>query len=82
MLVEEFYPPVSSSSIPGNMGALRVPASDIQAWLQHQHRAKGARMLALAAVLRKLSTDVVKVAGTVASGEPTTTREAQNNNKA
>jgi pentatricopeptide repeat protein len=52
MLVEEFYPPLSTASVPGNMGALRVPAEDIDAWLSHQREQKGARMLTLAAVLK------------------------------
>jgi hypothetical protein len=52
MLVEEFYPPLSTASVPGNMGALRVPSEDIGAWLSHQREQKGVRMLSLAAVLK------------------------------
>lgn len=55
MLVEEFYPPLNTASVPGNMGALRVPAEDIEAWLSHQHEQKGVRMLTVAAVLKDLS---------------------------
>jgi hypothetical protein len=55
MLVEEFYPPLSTASVPGNMGALRVPSEDIDAWLSHQKEQKGARMLTLAAVLKNMS---------------------------
>jgi len=52
MLVEELYPPLSTASVPGNMGALRVPSEDIDAWLSHQREQKGVRMLTLAAVLK------------------------------
>ena len=55
MLLEEFYPPLSTTSIPGNMGAVRIPSSDISAWLSHQRKQKGSRMLAVASVLRNLS---------------------------
>lgn len=55
MLLEEFYPPLSTVSVPGNMGALRVPASDINAWLKHQREQKGARLLAIADVLKNFS---------------------------
>ena len=55
MLTEEFYPPLTTSSVPGNMGALRVPSEDISEWLSHQRQLKGARMLTVAAVLKNLS---------------------------
>ena len=55
LLVEEFYPPLSTTSVQGNLGALRVPASDISEWLLHQRQQKGARMLTVAAVLKSLS---------------------------
>ena len=55
MLLEEFYPPLSTTSIPGNMGAVRIPSTDISAWLRHQRKQKGSRMLAVASVLRNLS---------------------------
>jgi hypothetical protein len=55
MLVEEFYPPLSTSSIPNNMGAIRVPSEDIRAWVSHQQQQKGTRMLSVAAVLKDLS---------------------------
>jgi hypothetical protein len=55
MLTEEFYPPLSTTSVCGNMGALRVPADDISEWLSHQRQQKGARMLTVAAVLKNLT---------------------------
>lgn len=55
MLVEEFYPPLSTSSVPGNMGALLVPSYDIQAWLEHQKEQKGLRLLTIADMLKDLS---------------------------
>ena len=55
MLVEEFYPPLSTSSVPGNMGALLVPSNDIQAWLEHQKEQKGLRLLTIADMLKDLS---------------------------
>ena len=55
MLVEEFYPPLSTSSVPGNMGALLVPSGDIQAWLEHQKEQKGLRLLTIADMLKDLS---------------------------
>jgi len=55
MLTEEFYPPLGSSSIPGNMGAILVPGKDIEAWLRHQRQQKGERLLFVADVIRDLS---------------------------
>ena len=55
MLTEEFYPPLSSASIPKNTGALQVPAHDIQAWLRHQQQQKGIRLLLAADALRDIS---------------------------
>ena len=55
MLTEEFYPPLSTSSIRGNLGALLVPAADIQAWLEYQQQQKGDRMLFVADMLRGIS---------------------------
>jgi pentatricopeptide repeat protein len=43
MLVEEFYPPFSTISVPGNMGAIRVASNDIKQWLDHREQ-KGARL--------------------------------------
>jgi hypothetical protein len=57
MLVEEFYPPLNTVSVPGNMGAIVVNADDISRWQEHQEEQKGARMLAVAAVLKDLSTN-------------------------
>lgn len=55
MLLEEFYPPLNTISIPGNLGALTVLADDVKAWQNHQQTQKGARMLDLATLLRKLA---------------------------
>eukprot|EP00977_Amphora_coffeiformis_P012249 scaffold3028_cov174-Amphora_coffeaeformis.AAC.21 len=55
MLIEEFYPPLSTTSVPGNMGALRVSSEGIYEWVDHQRQQKGVRMLAVAAVLKDIS---------------------------
>ncbi|EED86401.1 predicted protein [Thalassiosira pseudonana CCMP1335] len=55
MLTEEFFPPLGTSSIPGNMGALLVPSEDISAWLNNQRQKKGERLLFVADVLRDIS---------------------------
>jgi hypothetical protein len=55
MLLEEFYPPLNTMSIPGNMGALTILGPDIEAWQKHQQKQKGVRMLELAGLLRNLS---------------------------
>ena len=55
MLTEEFYPPLSSSSMKGNMGALQVPAADVNAWLLFHKQQRSAQMLALADVIRNIS---------------------------
>ena len=55
MLTEEFYPPLTTSLIPKNMGALLVPSTDIEAWLTHQQQQKGERLLYVADVLRDTS---------------------------
>lgn len=60
MLTEEFYPPLSTSSMPGNMGALRIPSEDIQAWAEHQRQQKGVRMLAVADALKNLSSGLLR----------------------
>lgn len=52
MLLEEFYPPLSTTSIPGNMGTLRVPSQDVKEWVMEQRQQKGVRMLALADILK------------------------------
>ena len=54
MLVEEFYPPLSTISVPGNMGALRISSSDITEFLSHQRQQKGARLLLVAAMLKNI----------------------------
>ena len=55
MLTEEFYPPLNTASVPGNMGALNVPLDDIKAWVSHQRQMKGVRMLAVADMIKRLS---------------------------
>jgi pentatricopeptide repeat protein len=55
MLLEEFYPPLSTTSVPGNMGALRVPANDVREWVLEQRQQKGVRMLAIADVIKSLT---------------------------
>ena len=55
MLTEEFYPPLGTSSMPGNLGALFVAGDDIKAWLHHQQKQKGERILLIADVLRDIS---------------------------
>lgn len=60
MLTEEFYPPLSTFSMPGNMGALRVPAGDIQAWAEHQRQQRGVKMLAVADALKNLSSGLLR----------------------
>lgn len=60
MLTEEFYPPLSTSSMPGNMGALQIPSEDIQAWAEHQRQQKGVRMLAVADALKNLSSGLLR----------------------
>ncbi|KAL7469349.1 hypothetical protein ACHAXS_009609 [Conticribra weissflogii] len=55
MLTEEFYPPISTLSLPGNMGALLIPKQDINAWLKHQRQQRGERILVVADILRDLT---------------------------
>jgi hypothetical protein len=55
MLIEEFYPPLSTVSVPGNMGALRVSSDGIVEWVEHQRQLKGDRMMAVAAFLKDFS---------------------------
>ena len=38
MLVEEFYPPLGSSTASKNTGALKVSVTDINAWIEHQQQ--------------------------------------------
>ena len=61
MLLEEFYPPLNTFSVPNNTGALIVPSGDINAWQAHQRKQTGARMLAVAAVLKDNLTSVSKL---------------------
>lgn len=55
MLLEEFYPPLNTMSVPGNIGALTILAEDIEAWQEQQQQQKGIRMLKLAVVLKNIS---------------------------
>lgn len=55
MLLEEFYPPLGTTSVPGNMGALRINPDNLHDWLLYQKQQKGARLLAVATVLKNLS---------------------------
>ena len=71
MLTEEFYPPLTTTSMPGNMGALLVP--DLEAWRKHQLEQKGVRMRSVAAALRSLSGGLRRaVAQTQARNESST----------
>jgi hypothetical protein len=67
MLIEEFYPPLNTLSVAGNMGALQVIGRDIQAWQWYQQEQKGARMLELASLLRNISNSDRLKASIVAS---------------
>jgi hypothetical protein len=55
MLTEEFFPPLGSSTLPGNLGALTVQSEDVLAWLTHQQQQKGERLLMVANALRGIS---------------------------
>lgn len=55
MLTEEFFPPLTTSSVPGNLGALLTPSEEIGAWLTNQKQQKGERLLIVADVLRDIS---------------------------
>ncbi|KAL7511750.1 hypothetical protein ACHAXN_008707 [Cyclotella atomus] len=55
MLTEEFFPPLGSSTMPGNLGALTVQSEDVVAWLNHQQLQKGERLLMVADALRGIS---------------------------
>lgn len=55
MLMEEFYPPISTSSIPKNTGALKVSSGDVNAWLEYQKQQRGVRFLAVADILKTIT---------------------------
>jgi pentatricopeptide repeat protein len=55
MLMEEFYPPISTVSMPGNMGALKVSAADVNEWMNHQQQQKGVRLLTVAEILKSFT---------------------------
>jgi len=64
MLTEEFYPPLSTTSLPNNMGALQIPAKDVDEWLRHQRQQRGAYMLTVADLLKSV-TGVSKLKNTI-----------------
>jgi hypothetical protein len=55
MLVEEFYPPISTVSMPRNMGALLVSAADVNQWMNYQQEQKGKRLLTVAEILKSFT---------------------------
>jgi hypothetical protein len=55
MLTEEFYPPLTTVSLSGNLGAVTVPAQEVEEWISFHREQRGIRMLALADVIRNLS---------------------------
>ena len=55
MLMEEFYPPISTSSVPKNTGALKVSSDDVNAWLEYQKGQRGVRFLAVADILKNIT---------------------------
>jgi len=55
MLLEEFYPPLSTASIPGNMGALIIPSTDVAAWNKYQYQQKGKCFIKIASILKSIS---------------------------
>jgi Smr domain/Pentatricopeptide repeat domain len=73
MLVEEFYPPLGTTSIPGNMGAIRISAECISEWLTHQRQQKGARLLIVAAMLKNIASPSGRL---LAALDKVTSREA------
>ena len=66
LLLEEFYPPLNTFSVAGNMGALRISYNDVKAWVEHQNSAKGAHMLTVAAALKSLAS-VERLRGVLAA---------------
>lgn len=55
MLIEEFYPPISTFSEPKNTGALRISHNDVNAWLDFQKQQKGVRFLAVAEIIKNIT---------------------------
>ena len=55
MLTEEFYPPLSTISVPNNIGALQILAKDVDSWLDYQKRQRSARLLAVANLLKSFA---------------------------
>lgn len=70
MLVEEFYPPLSTTSVPGNMGAIRISPVDISQWLMHQRRQKGTRLLMVAAMLKDIASPGNRLRAALAKALP------------
>lgn len=68
MLVEEFYPPLGTTTQPGNIGALVISPKDIAAWIDHQYQQRGVRMLLVAAMLKTLAVKVVSQVSNLSDG--------------
>ena len=82
MLTEEFFPPIGSSTIPGNLGALLVGRGEVTNWLSHQQQAKGERLLMIADALRGISSGARLERAILSSGnrlEEALRRKLQNN---
>jgi len=50
-LLEDFYPPLSTSTVVGNTGAIRILKSDVEAWMQFNMRKKNAHIFRLSEVI-------------------------------
>ena len=84
MLTEEFFPPLGSSTIPGNLGALIVRSEDVMAWLNNQQQQKGERLLMIADALRGISSGARLERAILSSGnrlEQALKRKLQNSNQ-
>lgn len=55
MLQLKFVPPLQALSAQGNKATLKIPKEDIVAWFDHQKRQKRERLLAVADVMRDIS---------------------------
>jgi Smr domain len=68
MLVEEFYPPLATTTSPGNTGVLVIPPGEISSWLDYQCQQRGVRMLLVAAMLKNLAVKVVSRISDISGG--------------
>jgi hypothetical protein len=68
MLVEEFYPPLGTTTSPGNTGVLVIPNGEISSWLDYQSQQRGVRMLLVAAMLKNLAVKVVSRISDISGG--------------